>query len=721
MRPRTSCAFVSPVVLSFLASLALLASLPPDAAAQARARPAAAAARTRPAWPERAVRRDIPMTDMIRRALAAGTRDSTGRPGPHYWQLWTDYTIQARLDAPTGVVTGHERVVVQNTSDSAMRMIVLRLDQNIFSSNVPRSEQAPALTDGMHVTALTVDGQDVDLNPPPRSRGPRRPGQAPPPVTLAAYQLDQTIAGITLPTPVPAHGSFTLTADWHFTMPRLSPNTRGIRMGAWGDSVYQVAQWYPRVAMFDDLREGGWDTEPYLGDAEFYNNFGHFDLTLDLPAGWLAGASGVLQNPEQVYAPAVRERLSHVLESDSVLHIVTADDQGPGKATAAGDRLSWHFVADTVGDVAWAASRSYLFDATRATIPGKGPIPVYILYTPGKTQQYVQAGPVARHALEFYSRLWLPYAFPLLWLTDGPENGMEYPMFIMSAAGAGDHETGHEWWPMTLGTNETWYGWMDEGFNQYMNILSAIDRAASMPAGAPMRGRLSLDGVGQAYGQTSGDEREPPMMWNTTYAGPMGGFQAYSKAPMMLSMLGGVVGDSAVWRAMSAYAHDWRFKHPSPWDYMFDMDRGLHQDLGWFWYYWLFTTESVDGSIQKVRTAAGRTTVTVRQDGQMPSPVVLAVHFAPTGPAIRRMANARVVDDSTAIVTWPVDVWFAGSRTFEAQLDFGPRRIERIVFDPQCRFPDHDVSDNTWPRAAAQTEQADQPAKGPPGMPACKG
>src|SRR5512135_2278927 len=206
------------------------------------------------------------------------------------------------------------------------------------------------------------------------------------------------------------------------------------------------------------------------------------------------------------------------------------------------------------------------------------------------------------------------------------------------------------------------------------------------------------------------------MMWNVTYDGPMGGFTAYSKAPMMLSMLGGVVGDSAVWRAMSAYAHDWRFKHPSPWDYMFDMDRELHQDLGWFWYYWLFTTESVNGSIQNVRTAAGRTTVTVRQDGQMPS---LAVHFAPSGPAIRRMANAQLVDDSTAIVTWPVDVWFAGSRTFEAQLDFGPRRIERIVLDPRCRFPDHDVADNYWPRDTAPAPQTGP--QGRFGMPACKG
>jgi hypothetical protein len=674
--------------LSALATLGALAALPVCGMAQAR-----------PASPPRAVRRDLPLTDMIRRALVAGTRDSTGAPGPHYWQLWTDYTLRASLDPATGTVTGHEHVVVQNPSDSAMRVIVLRLDQNLFAPNVPRAEQLPALTDGMHVTRLLVNGDTVNLSPPPRQRFFRR-GQQPPPVTLAAYNLDQTSATITLPTPVPAHGSFTLEADWHFTVPAIPAGIRAERMGAWGDSLFQIGQWYPRVAVFDDLREGGWDTDPYLGRSEFYNNFGHFDLTVTVPAGWLVGATGVLQNPDQVLTATARARLSHALDADTTIGIVGPDDFGPGKATAAGDSLSWHFVADTVGDVAWATSDRYVWDASRANIPGRGEIPINIFYLPGDAQRYAPAGPTVRHALEFYSGLWMPYAFPVLTMVDGPENGMEYPMFIMSSTGASDHETGHEWWPMTLGTNETWYPFMDEGFNQYMNILSAADRRHEAP---------DLDGYGQLYGRTSGDEHEAPLMWDANYGGPMYTFQGYVKAPMMLSMLGGIVGDTAVWRAMQAYAQAWRFKHPSPWDYAFFMDRALHRDLGWFWYSWLFTTDAVDGSIRGVSGSGSHTTVTVREDGQMPSPVVLAVHFAPTGPRLHPMKNAEVVNDSTAVVTWPVDVWFTGSRTFEARLTFGSRRIERIVFDPRCRFPDNDVSDNTWPRQPAVTAEPSGP------------
>jgi len=638
------------------------------------------------AAPERAVRRDIPLTNMIRRAFEAGTRDSTGSPGLNYWQLQVDYTINASLDPATSTVTSSETVVIHNRSGAPMSSIQLRLDGNIFRPDAARGRTLRDLTDGTVITKLTVDGEPVDMNPPPRFR--RRGGPPPPPLsTPVVYGIDQTTARIALTTPIQPNATATLAIDWNYEVPHAEGG-RGLRMGRWADSLYQVAQWYPRVAVYDDLREGGWDTEPYVGSSEFYNNFGRFDVTIEAPAGWIVGATGVLQNPDEVLTPTARERLSHVLESDSTITVVSADEFGPGRATATGDRLRWHFVADTVNDFAWAASDQYIWDATRATIPGTGPIPVYIYYLPGHVEPFRASAAVDRHALEFYSELWMPYAFPQLTQVDGPDGGMEYPMFIMSGLGAADHEVGHEWWPMMVGTNETWYGFMDEGFNSYMGILSRADREGVPP---------NLDGRGQSYGQTSGDEREGPLMWNANYGGPMYRFQAYSKATLMLSMLGGIVGDTAVWRAMSEYSHAWRFKHPSPWDYAFFMSNALNRDLGWFWYYWLFTTESVDGSIQSVETHGQQTAVTVRQDGQMPSPVVLEVKFASRGPAIRPMANSVMVDEVTAIVTYPVDVWFGGSRTFTANLDFGGRAIEGITLDPGGRFPDREPGDNVWP------------------------
>lgn len=640
-----------------------------------------AGAQTSTSAPERSIRRDIPLTNMIRRAFAAGTRDSTGSPGRNYWQLWTDYKISARLDVPTSMVTGSETVIIHNTSDSALQSVVLRLDQNLFRPTNPRADAVTEATDGMKLTKLVVNGAAIDLTSTvaPPIPGSTRRG------TPISTIIKGTSARIPLPAPIAAKGTATMEAEWSFRVPLYPEGARGDRMGRWGDSLFQVAQWYPRVAVYDDLR--GWDTEPYLNGSEFYNNFGSFDVTLDVPGGWLVGATGRLENPDSVLTSPATSQMWR-LKIDSAVNVVSG--KGPGTATREGDRLRWHFLADTVSDFAWATSNQFVWDAAYAIIPNRVPIRVDVFYLPGHADRYATAAKLATHAIEFYSKLWMPYPFGRLTIVDGPENGMEYPQFIMSSAGASDHEVGHQWWPMAVGVNETWYPFMDEGFNNFMNSLSRADRDNRPP---------TLDGLGQSYGARSGDEYEAPLMWNANYGGPLYSFQGYTKAGMMLSMLGGIVGDSAMLDAMSGYAKTWRFKHPSPWDYAFYMSNALHQDLGWFWYYWLFTTESVDGSIQAVASSDGKTTVTIRQDGQMPSPIVLKVQLSPTGPAIKMPSNARALDPTTAIVTYPVDVWFSGKRTFDAVLDFGGREITKITLDPFKRFPDRNTSDNEWPRS----------------------
>jgi hypothetical protein len=649
------------------------------------------------------------MTSIIRRSFAAGVRDSSGRPGRNYWQLRTDYTINVRLDPSTQRLTGTETVAIRNNSPDTLHQIGMRLDMNHFLFNVPRAAPwVPSeLTDGMVITRMSVNGEEVNLSgPAPQGRGGGR--GATPPSTPSITGLRSTVARVNLSKPIPPGATATLAVDWNHKIPGATGNFAHRMSQRWGDTLFQPTQWYPRVAVYDDLR--GWDPELYLGPSEFYNNFGRFDVRIDVPAGWIVSGTGVLQNPQEVLTAAERDRLSRVLASDAVTIISGPDEVGPGQATAAGDRLVWHMVADTVNDFAWATAKKYVWAATRATIPGKGPVPIHMVYLPGDSGLYRNAGPVTRHALEFYSKLWFPYEFPKFTLQDGPSAGMEYPMVINSNQGAADHETGHQWWPMTVSNNETWYGWMDEGFNQYMNIPSGADsRALGITTGrggnanapaynGPATPTL-FDGLGQSYGRSAASlgESESPMMWDANYAGPSSyNFTTYSKTPLMLSMLGGIVGDTAVQRAHAEWGRAWRFKHPSPWDYMFFMNRALGRDLSWFWYYWLFRTETVDGSIQNVSMSGNRAAVTVRQDGEMPSPVVLKVELGGSG-APTPNANAKMLDANTAIVTYPVDVWFNGSRTFVASLDFG-RPITKITLDPFGRFPDKVPTDNAWPR-----------------------
>jgi len=644
---------------------------------------AQSAMRTSVEYPTRSIRRDVPLTNAMQKALKNGTRDLSGKPGSKYWQLKTDYTISAKLLPETQTIWGSETISLRNNSPDDLDRIVLRLDHNIFRGFVPRGSSVPAEnTEGMVITRIDVDGKDVDISP----RQPDFRSQTDPRVgTLAAYALDQTVAVVFLDKPLKSGSSAKIGIAWNTKLPG-GPNGRAHRMTQrWDDRVFQPTQWFPRVASYDDLE--GWDTQVYLGPAEFHNNFGKFDVKVDMPAGWIVSGTGVLQNPDEVLTKAVADRLAKITASDDEITIVGEEERGAGKATAEGSSLVWHFVADNVNDFAWATSNEYIWKATRATIPGKGPIPIHMVYLPERARFFARAGAITRHALEFYSKLWAPYPFPQLTLQDGPSAGMEYPMVINSNQGAADHETGHQWWPMMVGNNETRYGWMDEGFNQYMNILSRADSRGEEP---------DLDGLGQQYGNISGLADEPPMMWNANFAGPFYGFQTYGKTPLMLSMLGGIVGDEEVQRAMSDYTKAWSFKHPSPWDYMFFMESSLGKDLGWFWYYWLFTTDAVDGSIKSVATKGGKTYVTIHQSGQMPSPVVLAVEFAGDGPAVKPMPNSKMEGDNMAVVTWPVDVWFDGKRDFEAVLDFGKRKITKITFDPHRRFPDSDPKDNEW-------------------------
>ena len=272
-------------------------------------------------------------------------------------------------------------------------------------------------------------------------------------------------------------------------------------------------------------------------------------------------------------------------------------------------------------------------------------------------------------------------------------------MFIMSSAGAADHETGHSWWPMTVNTNETWYPFMDEGFNQYMNILSAADRANRPP---------NLNGQGQSWGRTSGDETQAPLMWDANYGGPQYQEQAYGRAPLMLSMLGGVVGDSAVWRAMSQWPrrrvaiqeadavglcllHEQRVA-PGPRVVLVFL--ALHDRC----------RERIDLRRQDGRHAydgygEARRARCLRRWCSRSS-------LRPKGAPIKQMPNSKALDSITSLVTYPVDVWFAGSRTFKADLAFGGRTITKLTLDPYCRFPNRTAVNNVWPRDTAAVAAA---------------
>jgi hypothetical protein len=250
---------------------------------------------------------------------------------------------------------------------------------------------------------------------------------------------------------------------------------------------------------------------------------------------------------------------------------------------------------------------------------------------------------------------------------------MEYPMIIFSGSSLGVtiHEFGHEWFPMTVGSNETRYGWMDEGFNDYID-----EYAQAVYNKTPL-----TFGPSTSYLRVAGTELEAPMMWLTEYSGPSRSIATYTKAPLALLALGGVVGDSTVNRAFAAYASAWKWRHPSPWDFFASMNHFLGKNLDWFWYQWFFTTYTFDQAIESVGIARDAATVVVRDNGDMAMPVLLNVVYA---------------DGSSESITRQADVWFSGSRSATVSIPLHGKSLRSITLDPNNRFQAKDRSNNEW-------------------------
>jgi hypothetical protein len=605
------------------------------------------------ALPERAVRRELRMMPQIRRAFAAGTRDSTGSPGPNYWQQRVDYVIEATIDPTTSEVSGKETITLHNTTPDTLSQIVLRLYQNYFTPTAQRSDYVTDITEGMKIERLSVAGRQITLT------------------DVKQYRLSETIATITPHAPVLPGASVKLDVAFRFEVPLVDTAVRGQRMGRYGNHLYQAAQWYPQIAMYDDLR--GWDTDPYLGNGEFYNQFGSFDVKITAPGGWLVGATGDLQNADEVLSKRTRDRLALAMSVDTTILVVRPAERG-SSATGPGSTLTWHFKAPLVNDFAFAASRDYVYDATHATIPGKGRIPVHVLYLPEHTRyRSLNTAQFAREALEKLSSWFFPYDFTQTTIADGPETGMEYPMIIFngSSRGVTTHELAHQWFPMMVGSNETRYGFMDEGFVGYVTSI-AIAEITKAPLTGPN---------GAGYRRVAGSELEPTMMWPADLGGPNASVATYSKAPIALHALGGIVGDTAVRRAMAEYAEAWKYKHPSPWDFFFSMNRSLGRNLDWFWDGWFFTTYTFDQAIESVRVEGGTAVISVADKSDLAMPVILRLEFDRGAP-------------ETVVV--PAETWFSGARTSVSRVPLRGRSLTAVTLDPENRFQDLDTSNNTW-------------------------
>ncbi len=612
----------------------------------------------------------IPANEAFDRAVARGTRTTTGAPGPRYWQQWTDYRLEAELNPISKRLTGKGALTYHNRSPDALSEVYVHLLHNLFAPGARHNTDVPWSVEGVGLDRVAAQGQELKSS----EEG-------------AGYEVDGTVMRIRLPRPIPSGQSATLEFTWRL---RIPPD--GAPRGGQDGEAYFISYWYPQMAVYDDLN--GWQIDQYLGNAEFYMGYGNYDLALTLPEGWLVSATGELTNPAQVLSNQTRARLDSASRAPGIVRVVTESDRSAGTSTATGTngKLTWRFRADSVRDVSWATSSKYLWDATNAAVgdangDGKADsAAIHALYRPElRASHWDQSARYSRHSIEFFSRYILPYPYPHMTAVDGPTScgGMEFPM-MTCIGGQWDtlglyevttHEIGHMWFPMLIGSDEKRHAWMDEGLTQFDQSQAMADFFKGFDdEERNRRNYLSFAENGGEVELMRHGDRYP------TYGSY--GVASYYKPATVLVALRGVLGEETFNKAYREYAQRWLYKHPSPADLFNTFENVSGRDLTWFWRSWLFETWKLDQAIDTVLTVGDSLEIVVENEGRALMPVSL--ELTRTG-------------GQTDSLTIPVDAWFGGERRRAVRVRRDPA-VKSIEIDPEKDFPDIDRSNQVWPR-----------------------
>jgi peptidase M1-like protein len=614
-------------------------------------------------------------------------RRADGAPGKDYWQQRVDYFIRATLDTAAKRITGTEVIRYTNNSPDSLTFLWMQLDQNLFRPGSTGSLLFPAesrfgaagFEGGFDIVSITQCSGATNAKRRSRSKPQNSPLTSLPPCTTAAVRtrVDDTMMYLELAELIAPASSTVLEITYGFNIPEHGAD----RMGRDG-SLYQMAQWYPRLAVYDDVH--GWNTDQYLGQGEFYLEYGNIDYEVTVPAGYIVAGTGVLQNPGDVLTRAQRQRLAVALKSDTTVHIVTQAELDSGIARPIKEgSLTWRFRAENVRDAAWSASPEYLWDAS-----GWEGVLAQAYYRPSAVDTWKDAAKMSRFSIQEYSTDWLSYPYPQISAVEGPVSGMEYPMVAMEAKGDNGpdlynvltHEIGHMWYPMVVGSDERRYAWMDEGFNTFINTFSEEDYWKRDDSATRQRERQLVLGVDQM--PTAQPILTPANRYKTSSNLLT---LAYVKPSIsLLALRSKVLGPQVFDAAFREYTRRWAFKHPQPADFFRTMEEVSGRDLAWFWRSFFYTTAALDQSVEGVKQETdGSSQVTLLNLGDAVMPVELELGFE---------------DGTTELIKLPVEIWYGGNR-YAYQVKPGKTIVSARV-NPDGTLPDAVAANDAWKRPA---------------------
>ena len=495
------------------------------------------------------------------------TRSASGQPGAEYWQNRADYVLTAKLNENTNEIIGTDIITYTNNSPDKMSFVWMNVDQNLFKADsrgnavVPltgsRNGAQGEVFDGGHkiksVSVVnTVNGKSAEVE--------------------AKFLITDTRMQVFLPQELKAKGgAVKIKINFSYVSPKEGSDRTGV-LDTKNGKLFTIAQWYPRMCVYDDVR--GWNTNPYLGASEFYLEYGDFDVTITAPANHIVVCSGELVNPTAVYSATEQARLAKAKASDKTVFIRTEEEVVALKTTTA--TKTWHYKLKNARDLSWASSAAFILDGAKINLPsGKKSLALsaYPVESAGN-DAYGRSTEFVKGSIENYSKRWFEYSYPVATNVAGNEGGMEYPGIVFCGWeskgedlwGVTDHEFGHNWFPMIVGSNERLFGWMDEGFNTFINSLSGVD----FNNGEYKSEDSDMHNLANRY--TNSDLEVIMSSPDNMKEGNIG-LLCYSKPSSGLVILREqVLGEERFDLAFRTYVERWAFKHPTPDDFFRTME-----------------------------------------------------------------------------------------------------------------------------------------------------
>lgn len=532
-------------------------------------------------------------------------RVASGAPGKRYWQQRADYSIDVELDDVNQRITGKETISYHNLSPDVLTYLWVQLDQNIWTrdSDTYKTQSAPSFLDIPFQTVENLAKRDFDGGY--KITSVRDVRNAP-----LSHTIVKTMMRIDLPGPLVPGATVVFSVDWNYNINdqrKIGGRTGYEFFKDDGNYIYEIAQWFPRMAAYDDV--SGWQHKQFLGAGEFTLEFGDYRVRITVPDDHIVAATGVIQNPLDVLSKAQRDRLLQARSAKQPVFIVTADEAQANESSKPRGKKTWVFHADNVRDFAFASSRKFIWDAQLHDVNGNQVMAMSYFPKEGNPLWGKYSTHAIMHTLNVYSRYTFTYPYPVAISVNGPVGGMEYPMICFNgprpeADGTYTsgtkyglisvviHEVGHNFFPMIVNSDERDWTWMDEGLNTFLQYLSEQEWETNYP---------SRRGEPKNITEYMASEAQVPIMTQSDSLLQFGN-NAYGKPATALNILREtVLGRELFDYAFKEYARRWKFKRPMPADFFRSMEDASGVDLDWFWRGWFYSTDHTDIAIENVR------------------------------------------------------------------------------------------------------------------------